>query len=63
MSKPIRIFYSDLARRFYAARAYKDIGGGVTVITGEKFDVTDEIAALIKHYRITFKRLSSGQPQ
>jgi hypothetical protein len=56
-SKPIRIFYSTLSQRFYASRAYRISNAadkGNLIITGEKFDVTDEIAGLIKQYNIIF---------
>ncbi len=53
-NKPIRIFFSKLTQRFYASRAYKDEGGGLIAITGEKFDVTNDIADLIKKYEISF---------
>ena len=50
MNKPIRVFWSELGQRFYASRAYKYTIDGAVVITGEKFDVTDDIAqAVIKH--------------
>jgi len=54
MSKPIRIFWSALGQRFYASRAYKQLKPGVVVITGEKFDVTDDIARLTIENSITF---------
>lgn len=60
MSKPIRIFFSPLSRRFYASRAYREEGNGLVTITGEKFDVTNEIANLIEVNQVTFK-LASAQ--
>lgn len=49
MSKPIRVFYSELSGRFYASNQYKEQDGKV-IITGDKFDVTNEIgAAIVKH--------------
>lgn len=56
MSKPIRIFFSELSRRFYATRAYRIEASGVVTVTGEKFDVTNEIAALIEKHDLTFVR-------
>jgi hypothetical protein len=56
MSKPIRVFFSPLSRRFYASRAYKEEAGGRVTITGEKFDVTNEIASLIEQNDIIFTR-------
>jgi hypothetical protein len=52
--KPIRIFFSPLSRRFYASRAYKEEGKGIVTITGEKFDVTNQIAELIERHQVTF---------
>lgn len=53
--KPIRVFYSELSQRFYASRSYRDEGGGNVTITGEKFDVTNDIAGLIAQHDITFQ--------
>lgn len=53
--KPIKVFWSPLSRRFYASRAYKQERPGVVLITGEKFDVTNDIAELILKHEITFK--------
>lgn len=63
MSKPIRIFFSPLSRRFYATRAWKEISPGVVECTGEKFDVTNEIADLIRHHSITFELRDPEDPQ
>lgn len=52
--KPIRVFYSELSRRFYASRAYREERPGLVTITGEKFDVTNDIARLIEEHGITF---------
>ncbi len=41
-----RFFFSSLSRRFYASRAYKQEGDLFT-ITGEKFDMTNDIAELV----------------
>jgi hypothetical protein len=54
-SKPIRVFFSELSRRFYATRAYKIDERGFVTVTGEKFDVTNDIAGLIKEHQIEFK--------
>ena len=53
MKKPIRIFYSELGGKFYASQHYKEEGKAV-VITGQKHDVTQDIARAINHYGITF---------
>lgn len=52
--KPIRIFFSPLSRRLYATRHYKETAPGQITCTGEKFDVTDEIANLIEQEKLTF---------
>lgn len=55
--KPIRVFYSILSERFYATDSYReDEGGRVIVITGRKFDVTNDIGAAIERENITFER-------
>jgi hypothetical protein len=53
-SKPIRVFYSVLTQRFYATRAYREIKPGVVEVTGEKFDVTNDIAGIIEREGVTF---------
>ena len=56
--KPIRMFYSDLSRKFYASSSYKIVkieGDREFVeITGQKDDVTQQIASLIDAHEITF---------
>ena len=54
MSKPIRVFWSPLSQRFYATRSYREDPRGFVTVTGEQFDVTDDIARLILHHEITF---------
>lgn len=54
MKKPIKVFWSELGQRFYASDRYKIIGDHV-VITGEKFDVTNDIGQAMEKYSITFK--------
>lgn len=61
MSKPIRVFWSHLGQRFYASRAYKQIRPGVVEITGEKFDVTDDIAQQIIKHDIAFTPVSEPE--
>jgi hypothetical protein len=53
--KPIRVFFSPLSRRFYATRAYREEENGLIIVTGEKFDVTNDIAGLIEQHNVTFK--------
>lgn len=54
MKKPIRVFFSVLSRRFYATRAYRIDDDGIVTVTGEKFDVTDDIASLIEKHNVEF---------
>lgn len=55
-AKPIRVFYSVLSQRFYATRAYREVKPGVVEVTGQKFDVTNDIACAIEREGITFAR-------
>ena len=52
--KPIRVFYSVLSERFYATRAWKEIKPGIIEVTGDKFDVTDDIAAMVIKHGVEF---------
>ena len=56
--KPIKVFWSPLSRRFYASQHYKQDADGEAPITGEKFDVTNDIGTLIQQYEIEFKQVS-----
>jgi len=57
-SKPIRVFYSTLSGRFFATQHYKIDGARRAVCcTGEKYDVTDDIGALIEQHGIEFSRV------
>lgn len=60
MKKPIKVFWSEIRQRFYASAYYKQEGNHVT-ITGEKFDVTDDIAAAIVKHDIEFRPVASPQ--
>lgn len=60
--KPIRVFYSPLTGRFYASHAYRGTKGGVTIITGDKFDVTDDIAAAVLKYDLVFTKETPDAP-
>lgn len=55
-AKPIHVFWSALTQRFYASRAYKEIKPGIWEITGQKFDVTDDIASLVLKNDIVFTK-------
>lgn len=54
MKKPIRVFFSPLSRRFYATRHYREIMPGQVECTGEKFDVTNDIGAIVTENKIVF---------
>lgn len=58
MSKPIKVFYSLLSGRFYASRAYKEVKPGIVEITGDKFDVTDDIGAIVTTHKLEFTERS-----
>ena len=58
-SKPIRVFWSPLSRRFYATRAYREVQPGVVECTGERFDVTNDIASIIEREQIEFKQVEN----
>jgi hypothetical protein len=53
--KPIKVFWSELGQRFYASQHYRQEGTRVT-ITGEKFDVTPDIAAAVIAHDIVFSK-------
>lgn len=55
--KPIRVFWSPLTRRFYATRAWRECKPGVIECTGERFDVTNDIAGIIEQEQIEFRVL------
>jgi hypothetical protein len=55
--KPIKVFYSPLSSRFYASQHYRFDAHSV-VITGAKYDVTDDIAAAIFEHNIEFTRIT-----
>jgi hypothetical protein len=54
--RPIRVFYSVLSQRFFATRAWKEVRPGLVECTGERFDVTDDVANLVKEHGIDFKK-------
>jgi hypothetical protein len=54
--RPIRVFYSVLSQRFFATRAWKEVRPGLVECTGERFDVTDDVANLIQEHGIVFKK-------
>jgi hypothetical protein len=64
MKKPIRVFYSDFSGRFYATRHYRQDSKcvDVMIVTGEKFDVTDDIGAIVTTYKIEFTERRKKKP-
>lgn len=65
--RPIRVFFSELSGRFYASAHYKvtlaeDGTAELITITGEKFDVTDDIARAIKQHDLEFTPISPPDP-
>lgn len=52
-SRPIRVFYSPLSGRFYATSRYRHERGHV-VITGKKYEVTDDIGAAVVEHELEF---------
>ena len=60
--KPIRVFFSPLSRRFYATRAYTIDERGMVTVTGEKFDVTNDIAGLIEQHQVEFRVREAAEP-
>jgi hypothetical protein len=63
--KPIRVFYSELTGRFYAARAWKVVectdDKQRIEVTGEKFDVTDDIGAAVTKYDVVFTAIGKQE--
>jgi len=55
--KPIKVFYSPLSCRFYASQNYR-FDEHSAIITGAKYDVTDDIAAAIFKHDIEFTRIT-----
>jgi hypothetical protein len=60
MKQPIRVMFSTLGNRFYAFTKYK-MQGDTLIVTGEKFDVTDDIARAIKKYDLEFTALRDSE--
>ena len=50
------MFWSPLTRRLYATRAWHEVSPGVVACTGERFDVTNDIAGLMEREHIIFTR-------
>lgn len=60
--KPIRVFYSPLSGRFYAANRYRveeRDGREFVTITGEKYDVTSDIGAAVVEHDLEFTDVST----
>lgn len=60
--KPIRVFFSELSRRFYATRSYRIDDRGIVTATGKKFDVTNDIAGLIEQHKVEFRIIEDPNP-
>lgn len=61
--KPIRVFYSPLTGRFYASRVYKEyMDGSVVIMDNNKSDVTNDIAAAVVKYGLTFAKETPDAP-
>ena len=46
--KPIKLFHSLLTNRVFASRAYKVLEGDKYLITGNKYDVTEQFDAIAR---------------
>jgi len=57
VKRPIKVFYSPLSCRFYASQHYKFDAHSV-VITGAKYDVTDDIGHAVFEHDIEFTRVT-----
>ena len=57
-AKPIRVAYSPLSGKFYAFSAYRskvtEDGREILTVTGDKYDVTQDIARAIAENEIEF---------
>ncbi len=60
-AKPIHVFYSEMSGRFYASQHYKVDARGFVVITGRKYDVTNDIAALVIEHEVEFAAVGPVQ--
>lgn len=58
--KPIRVFYSPLSGRFYASQHYREEANGIVVVTGAKYDVTNDIGAAVVEHDLEFRPVSGG---
>ncbi len=58
--QPIRVFFSPLTHRFYATRGYRLLGDGRVQVTGNKEDVTEDIAALVVQNQLTFREIAEA---
>lgn len=54
MKKPIRLFWSPLTRRIYATQHWKEGKGGYVIVTGEKWDVTNDVGRIITEEELEF---------
>lgn len=61
MRKPIRVLYSVLSGRFYATSHYRQEKDGIIVITGEKYDVTNDIGFAVTNHDIEFSAVKPNK--
>ena len=61
--KPIRVFWSPLSKRFYASQHYRTEREGVILVTGVKYDVTDDIGFAVVKHEIEFTEIKNHQLQ
>lgn len=54
MKKPIRLFWSPLTCRIYATQQWKESRDGYVVVTGEKFDVTNDVGRIVTEHDLEF---------
>jgi hypothetical protein len=61
--KPIRVFWSPLTERFFATRFWREVPGkpGLVECTGERFDVTNDIAGIMEREEIEFTKVTDQE--
>lgn len=52
-AKPPMIFPGVFSGRWYVTQHYEDRGDGTFICTGEKYDITDQINAIIEKHAAT----------
>jgi len=51
--RPIRVFYSTLTDTFYATQHWQEKDGHI-VVTGKKYDVTQDVARAVVEHEVVF---------